>query len=78
MDFLKAAFGKPDVAVSNQRIQDFAGKRDILLIQGDGWGSARGHGALFNGVICSHIRHLTGDLEHGVFTPETASLWVLP
>jgi len=78
MDFLKATFGKPDLAVNNPRIQDFAGKRGILLIQGDGWGNARGHVTLFNGAICSDICHLSGDPENGTFTPKTASLWELP
>ncbi|HEU0043320.1 type VI secretion system amidase effector protein Tae4 [Sphingomonas sp.] len=78
MQFLERSFGKADATHAAPTPQHFAGKKGILVVRGKGWSNAVGHVTLWNGGMCSDSCHLMEDPDNGTFTPDTASLWVLP
>ncbi len=77
MSYLERTFGKPDKTVKSPNPSDFSGMRGIIVVKGHGWGNAKGHVTLWDGVKCSDTCHLMHDPENGPFVPETASLWTL-
>lgn len=78
MDYLEHLFGKPDKKVTAPKPSDFANMKGIIVVKGHGWGNAKGHVTLWNGMSCSDSCHLTDDPENGPFVPEIALIWVLP
>ena len=77
MSYLEREFGRPDRTVGSPEERQFRDLKGIVVVKGHGWANARGHVTLWNGRMCSDTCHLLRDPENGLFTPETASLWVL-
>lgn len=78
LEYLEKVFGKPDKKVNAPKPSDFTNMKGIIVVKGHGWGNAKGHVTLWNGMTCSDTCHLTDDPENGTFIPENASIWVLP
>lgn len=78
MTYLEQTFGKPDKTVKSPKPSDFTGMKGIIVVKGHGWNNAVGHVTLWNGTTCSDTCHLMADPDNGTFTPDTASIWVLP
>jgi hypothetical protein len=78
MTYLEQTFGKPDKTVKSPKPSDFAGMKGIIVVKGHGWSDAVGHITLWNGTTCSDTCHLMADPDNGTFTPDSASIWVLP
>ena len=77
MSYLERTFGRPDRTIKAPRPADFADLRGVIVVKGGGWGDARGHVTLWDGVRCSDSRHLLNDPGNGPLIPESASLWIL-
>ena len=77
MNYLESTFGKPDKTVRSPNPSDFAKMKGIIVVKGHGWGNAKGHVTLWDGVQCSDSCHLMHDPDNGPFVPETASIWIL-
>ena len=78
MKYLEHTFGNPDKTVRSPNPSDFANMRGIIVVKEHGWNNAKGHVTLWNGTYCSDSCHLMRDPDNGFFTPEAASIWVLP
>lgn len=78
MNYLERTLGKPDKTVSTPKTSDFEGMKGIIVVKGHGWSNARGHVTLWDGKSCSDTCHLMSDPDNGSFTPDTASIWLLP
>ncbi|MGC4096852.1 MAG: T6SS effector amidase Tae4 family protein [Nitrospira sp.] len=68
---------QPEKTVRSPKEAGFAGMKGIVVVKGIGWGDARGHVTLWDGVRCSDVCHLMHDPENGRFIPQTASIWIL-
>jgi len=77
MRYLEDTLGKPDKTTKSPKTSDFTGMKGIIVVKGHGWGNARGHVTLWDGMRCSDSCHLMSDPDNGTFVPDTASIWVL-
>lgn len=66
---IETRFGKPDYVQNNPNLQQFLGKKGILLFEVSGWNDATGHVTLWNGTTCSDTCYFARATR--------AKLWVL-
>ncbi|WP_341674982.1 type VI secretion system amidase effector protein Tae4 [Niveibacterium sp. SC-1] len=76
IEFLRHAWGKPEVIAYPASSAALQGRRGVVLFEVTGWGDARGHATLFDGKSCYDHCYFN---EPGVtYRTDRANLWTVP
>jgi hypothetical protein len=76
--FLNQIWGKPDIIISyplSGGDTELSGKKGMILFEVSGWGDARGHATLWNGVLC--YDHCYFNEPSAAYRTDRANFWRL-